>query len=507
MLFGDRQTDEVRSVTAAGVTIGDSVSNGGGRTAFGFDGEISLTHIMGRGLYATFGYGVQSHIGINDTRRLDVVASAFAGTQIFTGTSAGSIVNHGPFIKIGWRPGMADPPASGPGPQNLPGGTIAVEARFFPLNPASREQKPQDVSFWGELEFGLDFADRSRVSLRPFFRYDTVDDQRTHWDLREAYWAKEFQHFRLRVGVARVFWGTLESVHLVDIINQVDQVEAPDVSSLTEYRLGQPMVQVSVQRAFGTFDFFYLPYARERTFPGPRGRLRSLVNIDTDSAQFESSLGNWYPTFAIRYSHSLRGLDFGGYYFHGTSRDPSFKVDVPFTLAFIGLPPPRAIPFYQIINQVGGDAIYTMGPWQFKFEGLVREGFNNRNGVEETYVAVGGGVEYTFKQTFNTGIDVGLLGEFLWDSRGRRATTPFEHDIFFGARVNFNDRDDTRMLAGYIQDVRFSDKVMYLGASRRLWNNFRLDLQARFFLNPSHKQVLHDVRRDHYIQLTLMYKF
>src|SRR6185503_13806955 len=217
--------------------------------------------------------------------------------------------------------------------------------------------------------------------------------------------------------------------------------------------------------------------------------------------------GHWYPSFAVRYSHSISNLDFGVYYFHGTSRDPSFKVLTPISLPIVGGPAPSVVPVYQIINQGGIDAIYTRGPWQFKFEGLVREGFNNFSGKEETYVAGGLGAEYTFKSFFNTGADVGLLGEFLWDSRGRRSTSLFEHDMFLGVRVNLNDKDDTRALFGYIQDVKDSDKIFYLGASRRITDAIRVDLQARFFLNPSNDRILVDVRNDHYVQLSLQYRF
>ncbi len=508
VLFGNRKTTENSGVTPiVGPTLSSGQSNSGGRTAFSFDAEIALSYLMRGGWYATIGYSAQSYIGVTDSRRLDPLASLLALQQVTTGTSAGSIVNHGPFIKIGWRPGLYNEPGSSPGPHNLPRGTVAVEGRFFPLGPAHAGQRPQDISFWGEAEWGVDLADRSRFSVKPFFRYDTSDDRRTHWDLREAFWQKEFQDFRLRVGVARVFWGTLESAHLVDIINQVDQVEAPDISSLTEYRLGQPMVHLSLPRSWGTIDAFYLPYSRERTFPGQHGRLRSRIAIDTDDTQFENSLGHWYPSFAVRYSHSISNLDFGVYYFHGTSRDPSFKVLTPIQLPVVGGPQPTVVPVYQVINQGGIDASYTRGPWQFKFEGLVREGFNNFGGKEETYVAGGIGGEYTFKSFFDTGADVGVLAEFLWDSRGRRSTTLFENDMFVGVRVNLNDKDDTRALLGYIQDVKDSDKIIYFGASRRITDAMRIDLQARFFLNPSADRILYDVRKDHYLQVSLQYRF
>ena len=71
VLFGNRRTTEDSSLTGAGVPISSSISNSGGRTAFGFDGELGLTYLMNGGWYATLGYSVQSYVGVVDSRRID----------------------------------------------------------------------------------------------------------------------------------------------------------------------------------------------------------------------------------------------------------------------------------------------------------------------------------------------------------------------------------------------------------------------------------------------------
>ena len=58
--------------------------------------------------------------------------------------------------------------------------------------------------------------------------------------------------------------GVTESRHLVDVLNQVDGVEDID----EEDRLGQPMINISTQRDWGSVDLFVLPGFRERTFAG-----------------------------------------------------------------------------------------------------------------------------------------------------------------------------------------------------------------------------------------------
>jgi hypothetical protein len=99
-------------------------------------------------------------------------------------------------------------------------------------------------------------------------------------------------------------------VHLVDIINQTDWVEHID----GEDKLGQPMIQFSMTKDWGTLDSFVLPYFRERTFPGRHGRLRPSMVIDTDHPLYESSSKehDWDPV--IRYSRAFGNCDFGIYF-------------------------------------------------------------------------------------------------------------------------------------------------------------------------------------------------
>ena len=50
----------------------------------------------------------------------------------------------------------------------------------------------------------------------------------------------------------REFWGVTETAHRVDILNQTDQVESFD----GEDKLGQPMVNFSWSKDWGTLDLY-----------------------------------------------------------------------------------------------------------------------------------------------------------------------------------------------------------------------------------------------------------
>ncbi len=67
-----------------------------------------------------------------------------------------------------------------------------------------------------------------RISIVGFARADLQDNERSHADLREAFWGIDGNSWDLNLGVGKVFWGVAESRHLVDVINQTDLIEDID---------------------------------------------------------------------------------------------------------------------------------------------------------------------------------------------------------------------------------------------------------------------------------------
>ena len=121
----------------------------------------------------------------------------------------------------------------------------------------------------------------------------------------------------LFAGAGKVFWGKTEAHHLVDIINQTDSVEDID----TEDKLGQPMINLTLERDWGALDLFFLPYFRERTHPGERARLRGAFPV-LENAVYTSGAGRGHPDFAVRWSYFTNSLDLAVSAFRGTSREP-----------------------------------------------------------------------------------------------------------------------------------------------------------------------------------------
>ncbi|MEZ5530091.1 MAG: hypothetical protein R3E57_09235 [Porticoccaceae bacterium] len=367
-------------------------------------------------------------------------------------------------------------------------GNTGLQLRVFAQDALWPEQNTSDaeISVSGEWEVRWRSEEgNQRASFIPFARWDENDEERSHLDLREAYWAYEGGQFEFLVGINKVFWGVTESLHLVDIVNQTDLVEDLD----QEDKLGQPMVNLAVQQDWGLITLYLLPYFRERTFPGLDGRFRGPLPVDWDDADYESGAKDKHVDMALRYSHFFGDVDVGLYYFHGTSREPRLL------LSDNGR---ELKPFYDQIDQVGLDLQYTRDAWLWKLEAIVRDGY------DETFVASVAGFEYTFYQVNESDADIGILLEYQYDERSsKEPLTTADNDVFAGVRWSLNDAQDTALLAGVVVDKKTSETFFNVEAERRFGDSIFLELRLRAITNSEQDEPLYSFSRDDYIQLQL----
>jgi hypothetical protein len=370
-------------------------------------------------------------------------------------------------------------------------GYVTAEGRLFFKDPLLDEQERDSASIALQPEFYHEWESGSSFIFTPFGRLDSADSERSHFDIRELNYLWLHDSWELRVGIGKVFWGVTEFVHLVDIINQTDLVEYID----GEDKLGQPMVDLSIPGRWGVLDLFVLPYFRERTFPGEKGRLRLQIVVDTDEAVYESSAEEYNVDLAVRYSNTIGEWDFGIYHFHGTGRDPTLL------LRSDAVGNPTLIPFYEQIDQTGLDVQMVSGNWLLKLEALYR------TGQQEDFFAGVGGFEYSYVNIASSGIDLGLIGEWAYDERGVYTTSGFENDLMAGARLAFNDAASTQILAGVFQDLDSDGCAVSLESSRRISDHWKVTLDAFFVLESSEGDTLHSLRDDDNVLIELSYYF
>lgn len=370
-------------------------------------------------------------------------------------------------------------------------GTASLQARLFPNPPIHPGQEEHAFSFAAAPEYIHRFADDSVFTFLPFVRLDSADSERTHFDIRDLSYTWSQDEWEIRFGIRREFWGVVESVNLVNVINQIDLVDDPEQKD----KLGQPMFNLSYSHEWGTFDFFVLPYFRERTFTGEGGRLRFSLVVDTDNPIYESAAEEHHVDFAFRYFHSIGELDIGISYFMGTSRDA-----IP-TLDFSG-GQLTLRPLYQQIRQTGLDLLWVTGSWIWKFEGIYRYASITRD-----YFAAVGGLEYIFDGIFETGMDVGVFVEYIYDERDGAEFTVNEDDVLVGLRLAFNDVRTSSIQASVTKDLDTDTWFALIKASTRLDSHWRLSLRYIGLVDQPPEDIFFGLRDDDFFEVELIYYF
>jgi len=366
-------------------------------------------------------------------------------------------------------------------------GSLGADARYFSEGSETHSSVFIEPELYWETESGDD-----AFSLIVFARADDTDDERSRTDIHELKWQHVADNWELHTGIGKVFWGVAESIHLVDVINQTDQVQSAD----GEEKLGQPMLHWSGFQDWGTVDAFLLPYFRERRFAGPDGRPSFGLSVDYDLASYESDDEEEHLDWALRYSHTLGDWDIGLSYFKGTDRNPLLSPTINDAGETV------LAPYYQQIEQLGVDLQATIGSWLWKAEAIAQD-----NAIKD-YAAGVAGFEYTLVGVAESDTDVGLLAELHRDSRGQRSGVITEKDIFLAARITLNDVQDTSLLIGVNQSLEHSSsRLAVIEGNRRFGDNWRGTIDANLFDSDAVEDPLYQLRDEDHFSVTVEYFF
>jgi hypothetical protein len=366
--------------------------------------------------------------------------------------------------------------------------TLEIQGQKFTENPTDPNIFKDDFGVSFEAEFRTGFNDGNTIAtFTPFGRWDSRDPQRRHGDIRELNLIHANGNWEYLAGIGIVFWGVTESTHLVDIINQTDALEGID----GEDKLGQPMIRASYLFDQSVFSVFVLPGFREREFLSSDNPLSLPFEI-ADDARYESSDEQDHVDYALRFSGYSGIVDYGLSWFAGTSRDPEF---IPSNTRG------TLIPFYPQIQQLGVDLQITDEAWLWKLEAIRRETDRNSN------TAVVGGLEYSFYGMNEGQFDLGLLIEYLYDSRRDPAIVLFQNDLFLAMRFGFTDAESSEILAGAIFDQDDQSQSFRIEANRRVLTNAKISLEAQAFSNVDPNSVSFGFRNSDFIQLSLQLNF
>ena len=371
-------------------------------------------------------------------------------------------------------------------------GNLAAEVRIFPESAQFDEQMDENLTFSAKPRWEGDWNDGNDLwSVELFLRADNKDDERNHADIRELLWLHLDGDNEWRVGINTMFWGVTESRHLVDVINQVDQVEGID----GEDKLGQPMIHLKRYQDWGVLDFLVLPGFRERPFSSTEGRLRPGLVVDTDAAEYESSDEDDHVDFAFRFSQTYGDLDLGLSLFDGTSREPIL------TTALDSAGDPVLVPFYEQMTQFGVDAQLIYEDWIWRLEMI------HRNADSASFNAFTAGFEYTFYGIMQSDTDFGALVEYSHDDRDEGERDVFDRDLFLGGRFAFNDEQSTEILAGFVVDTNYHSRSFRIEGNRRFGDSWKGTLELQTFSNIDPEDLLSSFKQDDYLLLEMAYYY
>ena len=341
-------------------------------------------------------------------------------------------------------------------------GEIGLESRVY-QHSGPQGQSKLHPSVRVEAEYYNDWNDgRDSFTFSPMAVFDVQDGDRTHWTIGELAWIHVDDNWELRTGIRTVFWGVTETRHLVDIINQTDLVMDVD----GEDKIGQPMINLSFERSWGTLDLFLMSIFEERTFPGADGRLRGPLVVDTDNALFESSNKKHRLEGAVRWHQYYGDFDIAVSHFSGNGREPVYLLNGTVLT-----------PVYPVIDQTGLELQYIYEGWALKLEAISHYGSAGR------YGATVFGFEHTLTGIYDSRVDLGWVVEYSYDGRGD-ATPPgvLEHDLTIATRWMLNDVDASELLTGVVLDERSQEWVFFFEGSRRLGEYWKLVLESQIFM-------------------------
>ncbi len=378
-----------------------------------------------------------------------------------------------------------------------------------------------------------------QLDLVAYGRYDFEFDRHSHADAREAAYTLASPDYELRLGISRAFWGVVEAVNLVDVINQEDWLE--DVSS--DDKLGQPLISAAWSAHYGIWRAYYLPLFRPRQFPD-RAVFPVPFPIEESEARYESSRAEQHGDWALRWTNSIGSLDYGLSVFEGTAREPLLRpcaargsgrpgaqeqANCDLEEAFggepdavqalilqlgsgLGLTPSQEeleqealddivlVPHYDQMRQYGAELQWITGGWALRLEGRYRE----IRGLRHTAAATG--FEYTQGTPFGWPADFGYVVEYLYDdAREGEGFSPLRNDLLLAWRGTFSDIAGTQILAGVIQDLDDRGRVYSVEASRRLSGSLRVELDLRIFSDIPANDPLAFLADTDRLQLLLSY--
>lgn len=366
-------------------------------------------------------------------------------------------------------------------------GAVGVELRAYPDAPLQSGQDDDRVQPSATLSVnGSGDIGPLRYDVELFGRAAPRNSRQFVGDVREATIGASGGKLEWKAGMLAESWGVLEAWNPVDIINQRDLSE--DFQGKVKF--GQLGALATTQAGPLSVTGYVTTMARARRFAQNEDRLQ-ILPAPVLRSTFED--GRWTPGGGVRVAGSVAGIDVNVGHYVGPDREPELSPVIE-AGRFIGL-----AARYNRIGQTSLDAQYVTGDAVLKLELIHRSGDSGGS-----FWGGGAGLENSFGHPFGLGGELTLYAEFYADGRSDRApVTPFERDVFVGARYDFKNTSDTVVELRATRDLRWESTLLELRGTRRIAHNLVLQMNLLAPLNAERDRALTALRRDTYIRVGL----
>jgi hypothetical protein len=366
---------------------------------------------------------------------------------------------------------------------------ITLQARVFDKQPESVTKAKKDHA---DTSIALRLEGRKSLNPALDFKYEAVykatPSARQHFNVASLFVSYYAETWDLRFGYDTVFWGVMESNHVVDYVNQSNYLE----SFHTEDKLGQPMIALRTLSDSMVFQAFALIGTQEREFLSPHERLSGNIHVDDANSEFESSHKDKRVDTAIRISQTIDIFDYAVSYFYGSQRNPDLILQ-PNSAIFI--------PYYPLTQRLGVEFQVTLDHIMYKLEAI------HEHSDHHHYNAGSVGFEYTQGSILQSNKDLGYLLEYSFDNRDNPSLTPFQHDIFGGLRLALNDTASSEFIVGVTHDLDNHSQVIRLQFESRLNPSLSIDLDSWIFVDIAEEDIFYRYKDDSYLEVNLRYYF
>ncbi|MEL7451237.1 MAG: hypothetical protein AAFN78_18640, partial [Pseudomonadota bacterium] len=146
------------------------------------------------------------------------------------------------------------------------------------------------------------------------------------------------------------------------------------------------------------------------------------------------------------------------------------------------------------------EVLRVQGDFVWKLEGIYQHG-----GLDD-FFGFGAGFEREWARLGDSNASLSVFAELYVDDRDEAtgvAITPFQRDLFLGARVALNDINSTEFQVRLTTDLEYHSSLLDLRATRRLNRAWTMEATLNAFLNAGADPALQQMRRDHSLQLQI----